>query len=143
MLLPTGQGVAGASAGASAVPAGAGYVTGDKPALGCGDRRCGDGSWGRRWCGGRRCHGHHHRRHHDHYYEHDHHHSGDRHHHAEPAPELPVKPPVKDDRKPVSDDRKPIEDDREPIKDGHEEDPYPWDFDPWLPFGDEGDGDEG
>ncbi|TYB68554.1 hypothetical protein FXF51_12055 [Nonomuraea sp. PA05] len=127
MLLPAGQGVAGATAAAfpaAAVPTGVGYAAGEKPVLGCGDRWCGNG-WGRRWCGGWRCHGHRHHRHHDHYYEHDFH-SGDRHHHdhAEPAPEQPAEPPVKDDH--------------EPIKDDHKEDPHKWDFQNWFPFGDEG-----
>nr|SBO99082.1 hypothetical protein BN4615_P8598 [Nonomuraea gerenzanensis] len=128
MLLPAGQGVAGATA----VPTGVSHVAGEKPVLGCGDRWCGNG-WGRRWCGGWRCHGHHHRhhRHHDHYYEHDFH-SGDRHHrdHVEPAPERaeqpvePVEPPVKDGHKPIKDDH-------------HKEDPFKWDFHKWSPFGDE------
>ncbi|MEU6710329.1 hypothetical protein ABZ897_02520 [Nonomuraea sp. NPDC046802] len=52
MILPMGQGVAGASAGASDLQAGVGHIARGKPPARCGWRRC--GWWEPRWRGGQR-----------------------------------------------------------------------------------------
>ncbi|MEV4468291.1 hypothetical protein [Nonomuraea sp. NPDC049504] len=86
VLLPVGQGIAGASAGAPAVPAAVAYTSGEKPVLGCGHRRCGPYWWGRRWWGGHHHHHHHHDFHDEHHFRGHRHHDDRRH---EPIRELP------------------------------------------------------
>ncbi|MEV4169759.1 hypothetical protein [Nonomuraea sp. NPDC049709] len=121
MFLPAGQGVAGASAGAAGLQTGVGYVSGEKPTLGCGHRGCGRNWWGRHWCGGW-CHGGHHHRHHHHEFDH-HHHEFNRHHHDDhedrrvaPAPEReePVEPPPPVKDKPEKQDKWHIDDSKWP-----------------------------
>ncbi|PRX70199.1 hypothetical protein B0I32_101286 [Nonomuraea fuscirosea] len=131
MLLPVGQGVAGAST--AAVPSAVGWVSGEKPVL-CGySHWCGRRGWGPRWCGGR-CHRHHHHhgyRHHHDFESHNRHHHVDR---REPVRREPVREePVRmEPERPVKEDRV------RPIKPVKPENPYKDDRDDWgdwLPFG--------
>lgn len=128
MLLPVGQGVAGASAGVSVVPAAVGYVSGEKPTLGCEDRGCRRNwwGWGRRWCGGN-C-GHHHRHHgFRHHHDFEHHDHGNRHEEQRP-PVQREQPPQEPPQQPVMPEKP--EHDKPEKPDGGWEDGWG----DWVPF---------